>query len=94
MWFIFGLIIGAGSLALIFWLLKQKIVVKWYEWLIGVFGVGLLLLMIQNIIGSVREMEPIAAWHFLWMIGLPAVILLTLAWWLPWRRYRKTGSDS
>jgi len=94
MWFFFGLLIGTGIVSLIFWLLRNKIAVKWYEWLIGVFGLGLLLFMIQNIIGSVREMEPTAAWQFLWLIGLPALILLVLAWWLPWRRYRKKGSSS
>ena len=90
MWFIFGLVVGAGLIALIMWLSSRKIVVKWYEWIIGAIGLGLLLYMIQNIIGSVREMETTAAWHFLWMIGLPAIILLALALWLPWRR-RKTG---
>jgi len=92
MWFIIGLIIGAGLLALVLWLISRKIVVKWYEWLIGTIGLGLLLFMIQNIIGSVREMETIAAWQFLWIIGLPAIIFLALAGWLPWRRHRKTGS--
>ena len=90
MWFIFGLVVGAGLIALIMWLSSRKIVVKWYEWIIGAIGLGLLLYMIQNIIGSVREMETTAAWHFLWMIGLPAIILLALALWLPWRRH-KTG---
>jgi hypothetical protein len=92
MWFIFGLIVGAGILTLVLWLRNRNIGMKWYEWLIGVIGLGLLLLMIQNIIGSVREMETLAAWQFLWIIGLPALILLSLAWWLPWRRNRKTSS--
>jgi hypothetical protein len=92
MWFIFGLIVGAGILTLVLWLRNRNIGMKWYEWLIGVIGLGLLLLMIQNIIGSVREMETLAAWQFLWIIGLPALILLSLAWWLPWRRHRKTSS--
>jgi len=91
MWFILGLVVGAGLLVLNYWLRKQKIVIKWYEWLIGVIGLGLLRFMIQNIVGSVREMETNAAWHFLWLIGLPAVIFLVLAWWLPWRRYSKAG---
>jgi hypothetical protein len=92
MWFIFGLIVGAGILALVLWLRNRNIGMKWYEWIIGVVGLGLLLLMVQNIIGSVREMETLAAWQFLWIIGLPALILLSLAWWLPWRRNRKTSS--
>ena len=90
MWFIFGLIVGAGLLVLVVWLRNRKITVKWYEWFICTIGLGLLLFMIQNIIGSVREMETLAAWQFLWIIGLPAIIFLTLALWLPWRRHRKT----
>lgn len=92
MWFIFGLIVGTGLLALVLLLRNRKITIKWYEWLIGIIGLGLLLFMIQNIIGSVREMETLAAWQFLWIIGIPALILLALAWWLPWCRHRKSSS--
>lgn len=92
MWLLIGLVLGAALIALILWLLSKKIVVKWYEWLIGILGLLLLLLMIQNIAGSIREMETVAAWQFLWLIGVPALILLALAYWLPWRRHRKTGS--
>ena len=92
MWFLIGLAFGAVLIALILWLPSKKIAVKWYEWLIGVLGLLLLLLMIQNIVGSIREMETTATWHFLWLIGVPALILLALACWLPWRRHRKTGS--
>jgi len=69
MWFIIALVIGAGLLVL--WLRSRKIVVKWYEWLIGALGLLLLLFMIQNIVGSIAEMETIAAWQFLWLIDLP-----------------------
>lgn len=91
MWFIIGLVISAGLLTLALWLRSRKIVVKWYEWLIGALGLLLLLFMIQNIAGSIAEMETIAAWQFLWLIGLPAIILLTLSWWLPWRRHRRAS---
>ncbi len=91
LWFILGLVLGAGLLALIYLIITRKIVVKWYEWLLGAIGLLLLLFMIQNILGSVKETETTAAWQFLWLIGLPAVIFTALAWWLPWRRYRKTG---
>ena len=92
MWLLIGLVLGAALIALILWLPSKKIVVKWYEWLIGILGLLLLLLMIQNIAGSIREMETVAAWQFLWLIGVPALILLALAVCLPWRRHRKTGS--
>ena len=92
MWFLVGLAFGAILIALILWLRSKQIVVKWYEWFIGILGLLLLLLMIQNVAGSIREMETIAAWQFLWLIGVPALILLSLACWLPWRRHRKTDS--
>lgn len=91
MWFIIGLILGVALLALVVWLRSRKIVVKWYEWLIGALGIGLLLFAIQNFVGSLAEYEKIAAWTFLWVFSLPAIILLAVAWFMPWRRHRKAG---
>ena len=91
MWFLIALILGAGLLALVLWLRSRKIVVKWYEWLIGAIGLGLLLFTIQNFVASFVEMEPIAPWMFLLVFGLPAIILLAIACLLPWRRHRKAG---
>ena len=52
MWLIIGLVIGDGLLALIPWLRNRKIMVTWYEWLIGTLGLLLLLFTIQNVVGS------------------------------------------
>lgn len=91
MWFLIALIFGVGLTALVFWLRNRKIVVKWYEWLIG--GVGLLLLLyaIQNVVAAFAEVEPEAAWLLLLTFGLPAIILLVLSWQLVWRHNRVTG---
>ena len=94
MWFIIGLILGACLLALVLWLRSRKMVVKWYEWLIGSIGLGLLLFTIQNFFGSLAEYEEFAAWTFLWVFGLPAIILIIIAWLLPWRRYHKVSSQN
>ena len=51
---------------------------KWYEWVIGIIGLLLLLFTIQNFFGSQAELEPKAASMFLLVTGLPAVILLVL----------------
>jgi len=91
MWLTIGLFIGAGLLALVLWLRSRRIVVTWYEWLIGVVGLLLLLFTIQNFAASFAEFEPIAPWRFLLVFGLPAIILLAVAWLLPWLRHRKTG---
>ncbi|MBA7468401.1 hypothetical protein ES707_03650 [subsurface metagenome] len=88
MWFIIGLVAGATLLALVPWLRSRDIKVTWYEWLIGVIGLALLLFTIQNFVGSFAELEPTAAWMFLLVTGLPALILLTVAWQLAWRRHR------
>ena len=92
MWFIIGLILGAGLLALVLLLRTRKIAVKWYEWLIGAIGLILLLFTIQNFTGSLAEHEKFAAWTFLWLSGVPSIILIGVSLFLPWRRYFKTGS--
>ena len=92
MWFVIGLIIGAGLLVLALWLRSRKIAVRWYEWLIGLIGLILLLFTIQNFSASFAEHEEFAAWTFLWVFGLPAIILLVIACLLPWLRYRKVSS--
>ena len=58
--------------------------------LIGLKGVALLLFTVQNYFGSQAELEPKAANMFLLVTGLPAVILLLVAWQL-WARGKKTA---
>ncbi len=84
-----GALLGAGLAILILWLRSQKIILKWYEWLIGAVGVGILFYMIRNVSGSLADNEARAALTFLWLLGVPAIVLLAIAWLLPWRRHRK-----
>ena len=88
MWLIIGLIAGAAVLGIVLWLRGKAISVKWYEWLIGALGLVLLLFTIQNFAGSLAELESTAAWMFLLIAGLPAIILLAVAWQLVARRQR------
>ena len=88
MWLMIGLIVGAALLALVLWLKGRDIRVAWYEWLIGIVGLLLLLFTIQNLVGSLAEIEPTAAYMFLLVTGLPALILLVVAWQLVARRQR------
>ena len=88
MWLIIGLIAGAAVLGLILWLQSKDITVKWYEWLIGALGLVLLLFTIQNFFGSLAELESTAANMFLLVAGLPALVLLAVAWQLIARRQR------
>jgi hypothetical protein len=73
---------------LVLWLRGKDITVKWYEWLIGAIGLLLLLFTIQNFAGSLVELESTAANMFLLVTGLPALILLAVAWQLVARRQR------
>ena len=86
MWFIIALVLGVALAALVLWLRDRNIAVKWYEWLIGVVGLLLLLFTIQNFVTSFAEVEATAPWMFLLVLGLPALILLALAWQLVARR--------
>ena len=88
MWLIVGLIVGAAVLALVLWLRNRDIKVTWYEWLIGIVGLLLLMFTIQNFFGSQAELESDAASMFLLVTGLPALILLAVAWQLIARRQR------
>lgn len=88
MWFIIGLALGALLLGFVMYLRNKNIKLVWYEWLIGIAGFLLLLFTVQNFFGSFEEIEPTAAWMFLLVLGLPAVILLAIAWQLAARRYK------
>ena len=90
MWLIIGLIAGAAVLWLVVWMRGKDIAVKWYEGLIGALGLVLLLFTIQNYAGSLAELESTAANMFLLVSGLPAVILLAVAWQLVVRRQRSS----
>jgi hypothetical protein len=71
---------GIGVTALWFWLRKNNIQVKWYEWLIGAMGVIILAIMVQNISAASFEEFSNTIPMFLLFFGIPAVILLALAW--------------
>jgi hypothetical protein len=86
LWLILGLIVGAGILAVALWSNNRGVSIKWYDWVIGVIGLLLLLFTIQNYFGSNAELEPTAANLFLLVTGLPSLILLVIAWQLIARR--------
>ena len=92
MWFIVALVVGAGITALIYWLRSRDIKVSWYEWLIGAVGLLLLLFAIQSFAASLAEDESTAANMYLLVTGLPALVLLAVAWQFVWRRHRADGS--
>lgn len=89
MWFVIALVIGAVLSWLILWLRGRNISVTWYEWLIGLIGLGLLVFTIQNSVTAIIEIESQASWMFLVAMGLPAIILMVAAWQLIARRQQR-----
>ncbi len=85
-WFLFGLVLGACVLALLRWKAAKNIRMTWYEWVMGIAALVLILLVIQHFIGSLAEEETRAAWMGVLFLGIPAVILGVLAVRLPWQR--------
>jgi len=88
MWFLIALIVGVAVGALMLWMRSRNIKMTWYEWLIGIVGLLLLLFAIQNYFGTQAEFESTAAMLFLLVVGLPSLILIVVAWQLAARRQR------
>jgi len=87
--FLEGILLGIVLLGLFIWFRSKKMSLTWYEWLIGIVGVLLLFVTVQNFLGSVTESEIKPAYMILLFGGLPAVILLVLPWQLAARRSKK-----
>ena len=84
-WFIIGIIVGAGGLALIQRTRRPDVPTTWYGWILAILAAILGLLAIEAFTGSFAEREPTAAWMSLLTLGLPAVIFGALAWYFPRR---------
>ncbi|KSV18954.1 MAG: dehalogenase [Dehalococcoides mccartyi] len=91
MWFFIGIVVGALILGLIWFLQKNHLRLTWYEWLIGIVGFGLVLFTLQNFVSSFVEIESKAAYMFLLVTGVPALVLLALTWQLALRRTKKAN---
>lgn len=88
MLFIIAVALGAIIVAAMFLAANRGIKIAWYEWLIGIVGLFLLLFTIQNYFGSLSEFEPEAAQAVLLVTGIPSILLLAVAISLGWRRNR------
>ena len=91
MWFIIALIVGGLAAWLVMWLRSRDVKVAWYEYLIGAIGVVLLLLTAGFFLGAQAEWESTAAYMSLAVLGIPALILMAVAWQLASRRSRASS---
>ncbi|MDV2988976.1 MAG: dehalogenase [Dehalogenimonas sp.] len=85
-WIIFAFIFGAALVWFIVWLRNKQLSLKWYEWLVGGLGILLLIGSVQHYLGSLREDYATPGAIGALIFGLPALILLALAWQLVVRR--------
>ncbi len=89
LWLILGLIMGAA----VYWLVtNENVKLTWYEWVLGVLGVILILFAIQNYGASVAELESRAAGLMLLIFGLPGLILAAVAGVLAFLRGKKEAA--
>ncbi|AII58503.1 dehalogenase [Dehalococcoides mccartyi] len=84
-----GILFGIVLLGLVIWFLSKKMSLTWYEWLMGIAGIVLLFLAVQNFLGSLAESEIKPAYMILLFMGLPSVVLLVLPWQLATRRAKQ-----
>jgi peptidoglycan/LPS O-acetylase OafA/YrhL len=90
MWFFWGALTGVALVLLIVRLRWKKVVVAWYEWLIGAIGLLLLVFAVQNYGAAAAGQESIAPGVFMLVFGLPAFLLIMIAVGLvAWRWFRK-----
>ena len=86
LWLILGVVVGIG-----FFLTATKMKLTWYEWVLAVLGIILILFAIQNYGASQYELESRAAGFLLLIFGLPGVILAAIGFVLPWMRAKKAA---
>ena len=87
LWIFLGVILGVSFY--FFATNDMNIKFTWYEWVMVVLSVILVMFTIQNYQASQMEIESRAAGYFLLIFGLPGVILGVLPVVLCWLRYRK-----
>ena len=90
--FILGGLLVGGLVWLVLWIRSANIAVKWYEWLIGAIGLLIGMIAIENFFSAFVEFESGAAWKYILVFGLPALILLAVAIQLVFRRHQASSS--
>jgi hypothetical protein len=60
--------------------LKEKAIkLVWYEWVLSVLSLLIVIIMGQTFIASFGEGEPRAAWMSLVFMGIPTIVLAVIA---------------
>lgn len=79
MFLLFGVAIGIiGTLS--FQAVRGGTKISWYEWILGVLGVGLVIIAIWHLFASIAELETQGGLIGAAVVGLPGILLLIIAW--------------
>lgn len=84
LWLVLGIAIGFGLFMIISRFKAGRFNVKWYQWVLGIVSLLMILFTVQNYFGLLEELEPQAARFMLLAAGLPAIILAALIWVIPY----------
>ncbi len=87
MWFLLGVALSATTIGLYFWLRRNRVNVRWYEWFMAGVATASLLFGMQNYLTTRSELwsagTPLT---FLLVFGVPALVLYLLVGFLiVWR---------
>ena len=100
MWFAAGLIVGAALVVLFLQLKRINVTVKWYEWLIGVAGMLVMVYSLQNVFAaSASESGTGAPGVFFLLFALPGIFLILVSIGIPstrfflWKNRQRRGQD-
>ena len=74
LWFIYGLLMGSGITAL-----AVNVSLVWYIWLFIAIALFMFTLTIQHYVGSIKELEPVAARRGAVALGTPGLLFAILA---------------
>ena len=80
-WFIYGVILGAGGMALRDWYVAENITVGWYIWPLMALALALGTMAVHHFFASHAELEPKAARVGLLIFGVPALLLCGVVVW-------------
>lgn len=87
-WAAIAVVLAIGMMLFVQWANRRNIKITWYDWLIGLLGLAILLFSIQNFVASYIEDEPQAALMFLLFPGLIGLLLMGVAYGITIRRRR------
>jgi len=86
--FLIVLVVSAG----VVWAIAKKLSVRWWEWLMVVFGAIGLIATAHFGVGTFIELAPYAFWPGMLVFGLPSLILLAVPIVFIWRNNTQSAS--